>query len=362
MQRRQFVYSALGLASLSAARAQQPAAAGLRETAGKNHLLAGTAVSTAELRRPGFTRLLAEQAGILVSENDMKWSSIHPDPDRFDFTRGDALVAFADEHGQKVRGHNLCWHQQLPRWFPKVATADNAEKLLREHIAAVAGHYAGKIHSWDVVNEAISPEDGRADSLRKTPWLNLIGPQYLDIAFRAAAEADPHAILTYNDYDIEQDSPAFETKRRAVLEMLTALHSRKAPVQALGVQAHLKARTTPTNWEGFHRFLEGVEKLGLQVFVTELDVDDTALSSDVKQRDHDVAALYRDFLNAALAHRNVKAVLTWGLTDPDSWLNFVRHRADGLPQRPLPFDGDLAPKEAFGAMEGAIRSAPERAW
>jgi endo-1,4-beta-xylanase len=362
MQRRRFLHSALGLTGLAALRAQSPAVPRLRDIAARSHLLAGSAVSNMQLRRPEFTALLAAQAGIVVPENEMKWGLIHPEPDRFDFARSDALLAFAVEHDQKLRGHNLCWHEQLPRWFSQVATAANAETLLRRHIAAVAGHYAGKIHSWDVVNEAIKPEDGRADSLRKTLWLDLVGPHYLDIAFHAAAEADPHAILTYNDYDIEQDTPAFETKRRAVLQLLTSLLDRQVPVQALGVQAHLKASPTLSGWEGFHRLLDAVERLGLQVFVTELDVDDTALPSDIKERDHAVAGLYRDFLTAALQHGAVKAVLTWGLTDRDSWLTHVRHRADGLPQRPLPFDADLQPKEALTAMSDALaKSASSRA-
>ena len=351
MRRRQFTQGALGLAALSGWRARAQSGVDLRELAAKRNLLVGSAVSYAELQRANFTALLAQEASIVVPENEMKWESIHPEPDRFDFHRGDALVSFAAQHEQQVRGHNLCWHQQLPRWFKRTVTADNAESILRNHIATVAGHYAGKLHSWDVVNEAIHVEDGRPDGLRKSPWLDLLGPRYLDIAFQTAAKADPHARLTYNDYDLEQDSPAFEAKRRAVLQLLTALLKRDVPVQALGVQAHLKATGKPIDWTGFHRLLDGVERLGLDVYVTELDVDDTALPSDTKQRDLQVASVYRDFLAAAMQHRSVKAVLTWGLIDSDTWLNHYHPRADGLPQRPLPFDSDLKPKAAFESMK-----------
>ncbi len=348
------------LLSSSIAWAQDTASTTLRDIGSGKNLLVGTAVSFAQLQRPDFTRLLAAQASVVVPENEMKWALIHPEVDRFDFTRGDALVTFATEHDQKVRGHNLCWHEQLPGWFKQVATAQNAADLLRKHIARVAGHYTGRIHSWDVVNEAVQVSDGRPDGLRNSPWLQLIGPQYLDIAFQAARDADPHALLTYNDYDLEQDSPADEAKRQAVLALLRGLRDRDVPIQALGVQSHLKAGAAPSEWSGFHRFLENVERLNLQIFVTELDVDDSSLPGDIAERDRSVADLYRDYLQNVLAYRSVKAVLTWGLTDRDTWLNHSRRRKDGLPQRPLPFDADLKPTPAFFAMLDAIRFAPNR--
>lgn len=329
----------------------------LRDVAAERGLLDGSAVSYVELQNPDFANLLAAEASIVVSENDMKWRRIHPEPDRYDFRRGDALLAFASAHGQKLRGHNLCWHEYNPDWLARVATRQNAADLLRRHIAAVAGHYAGHVHSWDVVNEAVSVRDGRPDGLRHSIWLELIGPEYLEIAFRAAAAADASALLTYNDYDLEQDSPDNERKQQAVLRLLQSLRERGAPVQALGLQSHLRAGPT-SGWDGFHRFLEHVEALGLQVFVTELDVDDRELPADVAERDRGVAALYRDYLSNVLQHRPVKAVLTWGLTDADSWLNHSKPRPDGLPLRPLPFDMALQPKPAFFAMRETIAARP----
>jgi endo-1,4-beta-xylanase len=326
----------------------------LRDIARQRGLLVGSAVSYAELQRPDFTRLLAEQADIVVAENEMKWERIHPAPERFDFARGDALLAFATEHQQKLRGHNLCWHNQLPGWFQRVATSENAADLLRTHITAVAGHFARHIHSWDVVNEAIAVEDGRPDGLRNSPWLRLLGPRYIEIAFRAAAQADPHALLTYNDYDLEQNTPEPEQKRQAVLRLLTSLRERGAPIQALGLQSHLKAHAGPYEWSGLHRFLEQVERLNLQVFVTELDVDDRELPADASERDRKVGDLYRDYLVNVLQHRAVKAVLTWGLTDADTWLNSFNRRKDGLPQRPLPFDDNLRPTPAFFAIRDTL--------
>lgn len=287
----------------------------------------------------------------------MKWQTIHPEPRRFDFLRGDALVDFASHNGQRIRGHNLCWHKQLPRWFAAVATHRNAEMLLRDHIATVAGHYAGRIHSWDVVNEAVDVKDGRPDGLRVSPWLQLIGTQYLEIAFRAAALADPHALLTYNDYGLEQDSPDAEAKRTAVLRLLTSLKNKDVPLQALGLQSHLHAGPQPYSWDGLRRFLDKIQQLGLQVFVTELDVDDGRLPADIGARDGAVGELYRSYLKNVLQHPCVNAILTWGLTDRDTWLNSFHPRADGQPQRPLPFDARLEPKPAFAAMREAIATA-----
>jgi endo-1,4-beta-xylanase len=240
------------------------------------------------------------------------------------------------------------------------ATSNNVLDLLKTHISTVVTHYNGRMHSWDVVNEAVNVKDGRSDGLRNTPWLALAGPGYLDVAFRTARAYDHTALLTYNDYDLEQDSPEHEAKRKAVLSLLSGLRERNVPIDALGIQAHLKARAEPSRWDGFDQFMNDVERLGLQIFITELDVDDTDLPGDVGERDRLVAALYADFLSQALRHKSVTALLTWGLTDRDSWLNSFRPRKDKLPPRPLPLDADLQPKPAFTAILSAINAAPAR--
>lgn len=362
MTRRLLFHRALGAWAGSSIRAwaQSVDSIRLRDLAARQNLLVGTAVSFAELHRPAFTELLRNEANIVVSENDMKWQTIHPEPNRFDFSRGDALMTFASQNGQQVRGHNLCWHKQLPAWFDGVATAQNAAQLLRLHIGIVAGHYAGRIQSWDVVNEAIEVKDGRPDGLRNSPWLRLIGPQYIEMAFRTAAIADPHALLTYNDYGLEQDGPTNQAKRDAVLHLLESLKNRGTPIHALGLQSHLQAKSRPGNWEGLSRFLDRVQQMGLDVFVTELDVNDANLPYDVRERDRRVAEMYGSYLSTVLQHPSVKAVLTWGLTDKDTWLNSFHPRADGQSQRSLPFDANLRPKPAFAAMRDAIGKAPPR--
>ncbi len=362
VRRRDFLKMTLAAGAVARAESatQIPATGRLRGLATTKGLLVGSAVSYRELQDPAFTALLADEGNIVVCENEMKWAIVQPERSRFDFGRGDALLSFAGRHGQKLRGHNLCWHEQLPGWFPQLATHEDAGDLLRAHVAAVAGYYSGHIHSWDVVNEAIRVEDGRPDGLRNSLWLQLLGREYIGIAFRTAAQADPQALLTYNDYDIEQDGPKFDAKRQAVLRLLTWMRDQNIPIQAVGLQSHLKAGAQAPNWAALDEFMLAVEKLGLQIFITELDVDDSTLTPDVKERDEQVAAVYYGYLHNVLQHRSVKAVLTWGLTDRDSWLNAPNRRHEGPLRRGLPFDAELQPKPAYQTMVKAISEAPPR--
>jgi endo-1,4-beta-xylanase len=311
-----------------------------------------------------YTRTVTEQSSILVAENAMKWSSLRPSPTTYEFSQADKLVQFAAVNGQLVRGHNLCWHEQLPPWFATYATKENARQLLTEHIERVAGRYAGRMHSWDVVNEAVHVPDGRPDGLRKSPWLELIGPEYLELAFTTAVKADPHAKLTYNDYDIELDTPEQSAKRAQVLMLVRRLHARGVPIQALGIQSHLQANG-PRPGAGVVSLIRSAADMGLEVYITELDVNTHALPGGPELQDAAVADVYRSYLDLVLREPNVKAVLTWGITDAYTWLNQSKQawalRPDGARQRPLPFDDDYAPTPAFFAMRDAYDAAKHTA-
>jgi endo-1,4-beta-xylanase len=307
-----------------------------------------------------YTRTVVEQASILVAENAMKWSTMRPTPTTYAFEEADKLVAFAAHCAQQVRGHNLCWHEQLPGWFAATATKENARELLTQHIQTVAGRYAGRIQSWDVVNEAVHIPDGRADCLRKSPWLELIGPEYVELAFAAAAKADPQAKLTYNDYDIELDTPEQTAKRGQVLLLIRRLHSRGIPIQAIGIQSHLQA-SGPRPGAGVLSLIREAAKMGLEVYITEMDVNTHSFEGGPDAQDAAVAAVYKSYLDLALAEPNVKAVLTWGITDAHTWLNQSKQpwalRPDGARQRPLPFDDRFEPTPAFFAMRESLDSA-----
>lgn len=362
MRRREFLQISAGSIAVTALRGipQVPERPALRELAGAKNLLVGSAFSFAQMARPEMAALLAQQCSIMVCENELKWGPTQPERDRYEFEHADAMVVFAEAHGQKVRGHNLCWHQSNPAWLETTITPGNAAALLRQHILVVAGRYRGKIHSWDVVNEAIHLEDQNAGGLRNSVWLKNLGEGYIELAFRAAAEADPGAILTYNDFGMEHDAPDQERKRNAVLGLLRGLRARGAPVQALGIQSHLTAHLDPPRFHELHGFLKELGKMGLRVFITEMDVDDRDLPADVAKRDRMVAGLYRDYLRTVLAHDHVRAVLTWGLADRGTWLDAYHPRGDGQKKRPLPFDAELHAKPAFAAMCEAIAECPAR--
>jgi endo-1,4-beta-xylanase len=275
--------------------------ASLQAHAAARGLLFGCAVAPALLDHdPAYAALIREQASIVVAENVMKWGPLRPTPTTYNFDPADALVAFAERNRMKIRGHNLCWHRQLPTWFVSAATPTNARALLVSHIETVAGRYAGRMHSWDVVNEAIEPKDGRPDGLRLSPWLKLAGDDYIELAFHTARRADPQALLTYNDYGIENETPEAAAKRAAVLLLLRRLRARRVPIDAVGIQSHIAAAPTPqsrdpkyTYGPGLLRFLADLRDLDLQVFLTEMDVNDRALPPAIPDRDRAVAETYQ---------------------------------------------------------------------
>ena len=318
-------------------------------------LLYGSAVNTRLASDAAYAALIRQQCGIVVAENAMKWGALRPTAETFRFDAADELVAFAEANHMKVRGHNLAWHRGNPKWFDATATKENARRLLTTHIETVMGRYAGRMHSWDVVNEAIEVKDGRPDGMRNSAWLRLAGDDYIELAFRTARQADPKALLTYNDYGIEAEAADAEQKRKAVLGLLRRMVRNGVPIDALGVQSHIAA-SGKVYGAGLMGLLDAVHALGLQVFVTEMDVNDRALPADVQVRDREVAAAYKQYLEVVLGSPAVRAVVTWGITDRYTWLNGEDSRADREPERTLPFDSNYAAKAAFFSMRAALDS------
>jgi endo-1,4-beta-xylanase len=336
------------------------ASASLRDRAAAKGLLYGAAVETRGLQDADFATTLANECSILVPENELKWRAVRPSPSQFNFRGSDRLADFARQNQMKFRGHTLVWHGSIPEWFKQQATRANAEQLLETHISTVVRRYAGKIHSWDVVNEAILPGNDGVNGLRDSLWHQLLGPSYIDIAFRAAAAADPNALLVYNDYGLEIDNADQNARRSETLRLLERLKSQGVPVQALGTQSHLWAGESRFNATKLREFFRDVASLGLKILITELDVVDRNLPRDIAQRDRGVADTYRAFLDAALDEPAVIAVLTWGLSDRRTWLSRARPRRDGASVRPLPFDAQMQPKPAYEAIGAAFDAAPRR--
>ena len=341
----------------------------LRKLAAEKGLLYGTTISARQITGdPRFVDLVLQQTGLVVAENDMKWQVMNRGArGDDDYGPADTVAAFALENDLALRGHNLLWYHRTPNWFFDLDNRQDIEAAIVERIRGLAGRYRGMVHSWDVVNEPIEPKDGRPDGLRTGVFLEMFGPDYLDLAYRTAREADPAARLVVNEYDVELDTPEQEARRTTLLNVLERMRRSGTPVDAVGVQAHLScAGGPPFSAARLRRFLADVAGLGLTIQITELDVTDENAPADEAVRDRLVADAYSRFLDAALDEPAVKMVVTWGLSDRHSWIvrketHESKWRADGLPSRPLPFDADLKPKPAFEAIAQAFVHAPQRA-
>ena len=341
----------------------------LRKLAAEKGLLYGTTISARQITGdPRFVDLVLQQTGLVVAENDMKWQVMNRGArGDDDYGPADTVAAFALENDLALRGHNLLWYHRTPNWFFDLDNRQDIEAAIVERIRGLAGRYRGMVHSWDVVNEPIEPKDGRPDGLRTGVFLEMFGPDYLDLAYRTAREADPAARLVVNEYDVELDTPEQEVRRTTLLNLLDRMRRSGTPVDAVGVQAHLScAGGPPFSAARLRRFLADVAGLGLTIQITELDVTDENAPADEAVRDRLVADAYSRFLDAALDEPAVKMVVTWGLSDRHSWIvrketHESKWRADGLPSRPLPFDADLKPKPAFEAIAQAFGHAPQRA-
>jgi endo-1,4-beta-xylanase len=371
--RRQFIAASLGalgnsIAFVAPVPSHAEETAALRKLAAQKGLLYGTTISAAQITgdKP-FVDLVLQQAGVVVAENDMKWRDMNRGARGDDnYGPADAVAAFAHENDLALRGHNLLWYHRTPSWFFDLSSHQEIADAIVERIRALAGRYFGMVHSWDVVNEPIEPKDGRPDGLRTAVFLEMFGPDYLDLAYRTARETDPGARLVVNEYDVELDTPEQEARRTALLNLLERMQRSGTPVDAVGIQAHLScAGGPPFSAARLRRFLAEVAGLGLAIQITELDVTDENAPADEAVRDRLVADTYQRFLDAALDEAAVKMVVTWGLSDRHSWIvrretNDSKWRSDGVPSRPLPFDINLKPKPAYTAIANAFAHAPQR--
>jgi len=236
----------------------------------KNYFPIGVAVSMAALHGPD-SALIVKEFNSITPENDMKMGLIHPAEQVYNWKNADAIVGFAIAHHIRIRGHNLCWHNQEAAWMftgpdGKPVTKELLLQRLRDHIFAVAGRYKGKIYAWDVVNEAVDDSNDSTQVYRKSNWYNICqGPEFIEAAFRYAHEADPKAQLYYNDYNSEHP-----VKREKIYKLLKKLVDDHVPINGVGMQAHWKLNDPSS--EELRKALDEVTSLGLKVQITELDI------------------------------------------------------------------------------------------
>lgn len=334
--------------------------AALQQLASNKGILYGASAKYPELFSDSEIRAqYARECAVLVPENELKLGELRRRIGQFNFDAADWMVDFAETNNISFRGHTLLWNQSIPPWLTDYATRQNAEQLMTEHIKTVMERYAGKMHSWDVVNEVV--QLGQSNHLMQSLWLDRIGPDYIELAFRIAAEVDPNTLLVFNENRFEYESRNAGARQEATLNLLSNLKARGTPIHALGIQGHLWGHLNhDINYTRYREFLRNIADLGLKILITELDVVDQELSGDINDRDRIVADAYEAYLTAVLDEPAVIAVITWGLSDRYTWVSRFFPRSDNLPVRPLPFDTELNRKPAWTAIARAFDQAPAR--
>lgn len=324
----------------------------LRELARRNGLFIGTAVDMDALANDAtYRRRVATEFNSVTAENVMKWETIEPQPGQLNFGPADELVDFARRNGQRVRGHTLLWHNQLPPWLTEgVASGEitppELRRILRRHVIDVVSHFRGRIYQWDVVNEVI---DDNAN-LRDTLWLQQLGPGYVADVFRWAHRADPRAKLYLNDYNVEGLSP----KSDAYYALAQQLLANGVPVEGMGVQGHLGVQFGFFPASNVAQNLQRFEDLGLETSITEADVR-MILPPDAEKLQLQAQG-YLTLMEACLMVRRCTSFTVWGFTDRYSWVPgfFEGEGAANL------LDENFASKPAYLAVQNALATGRPR--
>jgi len=322
----------------------------------KDYFPIGVAVAPRNLTGPE-SELIKQQFSSITPENAMKMGPIHPEKNRYNWQDADAILAFGQNNGIKVRGHTLCWHNQTPRWFftDSLGAQVSREELLvrlKQHITDVMTRYKGKIYAWDVVNEAV-PDTGKG-IYRESKFYQIIGEDYIQKAFEYAHAVDPEAKLFYNDYNTES-----AVKREKIYQLVKKLKEKNVPIHGVGLQAHWSI-FEPTQAE-LEKSITQFADLGLAVQITELDVSVYPKEHERREkRDTDKSEFTPEMEQKQIAHykmifdtfRKYKGTVTgvtfWNVSDKSTWLdNFpVPNRKD----YPLLFDQNYKPKKAFDGV------------
>ncbi|MGO4495291.1 endo-1,4-beta-xylanase [Paenibacillus sp. 2RAB27] len=312
----------------------------------------GAAVSTKTIRSEG--NFIARHYNSITAENQMKFAEIHPEEERYTFETADEIMDFAMQNGIAVRGHTMVWHNQTSDWVfesPSGGPASRELVLLRmqEHIRTVASRYKGRVYAWDVVNEAI--EDKVDLVMRSTKWLEILGEDYIRHAFEAAHEADPNALLFYNDYN--ETEPV---KRDKIYNLVRSLKEKGVPIHGIGMQGHWNIYGP--SLDEISQAIELYASLDLELHITELDLSmfqfedrRTDLSVPTEQMVELQQQRYEEIFRLFKEYREVITSVTfWGAADNYTWLDNFPVR--GRKNWPFLFDGDLRPKQAFWRVIG----------
>lgn len=348
---------AVGAAMSKAADAEQADGPSLAALAAGSGRFFGAALSSTTLRNGGHYRdILQAECSVWVPEWELKWGALSPDlADRPDFSRFDFFVEAAAKAGKRLRGHALIWHEHTPAGLSDLQDRTDWDRFVTPHIRTLAGRHDKAVFQWDVVNEAIEPRDGGGDGMRRTPFYQMLGPDYVAEAFRVAHQANPSASLYLNEYDLCYAEPWQERRRTALLKLLETLLHQGVPIHGLGIQGHFDTRHR-FDEPVFADFIRAVEALGLEIAVTELDVReaDNAGGMTLKQRRGRAADEVRRVLSVALDSPALTGVVTWGLADHQSWLRKTRPIPDN---QGLPYDDRMQPTAMRTALADLFKGA-----
>jgi endo-1,4-beta-xylanase len=305
--------------------AAEAAASTLGAAAAQSGRYFGTAVAAGRLGDAQYSSILDREFTMITPENEMKWDTTEPSRNGFNFGPADQIVSHARSHGQRMRGHTLVWHSQLPGWVSSIGDANTLRTVMNNHINGLMSHFRGQIYAWDVVNEAF--EDGGSGQQRSSVFRNVLGTGFIEEAFRTARAADPAAKLCYNDYNIEDWNAA---KTQGVFRMVQDFRSRGVPIDCVGFQSHFGAGGPPSN---FQTTLSSFAGLGVEVQLTELDIAQAPSTA------------YTNTVRACVNVPKCGGITTWGIRDSDSWRSG---------DNPLLFDRSGNKKPAYDAALAAL--------
>ena len=315
----------------------------LKDASSSTGRLIGAAVQASLLRSDAtYTATFAHHFNYLTAENEMKWGQIERQQGQRNYEPADEIVAFASARGLRVKGHVLVWHGDSPAWYEGLPTAE-AWRALDDHIRTTVGRYRGRVAAWDVVNEAVA--DDRS-GLRDSVYLRKLGPNYIAEAFRIAREADPDALLIYNDYGGE----GLNRKSDDIYALVQDLLSQGAPIGGVGLQMHLDVLSRPATSD-IAGNIRRLSELGLLVNISEMDVRVARMSGDLTARLEEQRRAYHDVTALCVAEPRCHAVTFWGFTDAHSWVDQAFGADD-----PLLFDEAYRAKPAyFGVLDALNR-------
>ena len=355
--RREALALVAGAASAAVAPAHAEAVPTSLAAAGHTgNLIFGSAGGSELFRDTAYRDLFIAQAAILVPQNAMKFDALQPQQNQFNFAPADALVDGAIRRGLMARGHTLFWNDWPPAWL-KTLSAQEIRAVFDAHLDTVVPHFAGRLQSWDVVNEPFWLGKDRPGTFRPGPWLDAFGPDYIIRAFRRTAELDPHAKLVLNEAWTERSDPVGLAVRAALLRLIDTMRDKGVKLDAIGLQGHLTPKI-PYDDASFVDFLHEIARRDLDIYITEFDIDDETYPDDDALRDIAVAERASAFMRAVLSVPAVTMVVTWGLSDRYTWWRdpaiMTAYELGHLP-RPLPYDDNLVRKPMWTAMADAFR-------